>query len=53
MSLLSPNFPHPFILSAERFGISLFYKELDFRKNRLVEELQKLSDHQEGENKSF
>lgn len=33
-----------FILSAERFGISLFYKELDFTKNRLVEELQKLSD---------
>ncbi len=32
------------ILSAERFGISLFYKELDFTKNRLVEELQKLSD---------
>ena len=38
------NYPEPFILSAERFGISLFYKELDFTKNRLVEELQKLSD---------
>ena len=38
------SFPDPFILSAERFGISLFYKELDFTKNRLVEELQKLSD---------
>ena len=49
MSLLSPNFPHPFILSAERFGISLFYKELDFTKNRLVEALQKLSDDQEHE----
>ncbi len=36
--------PESFILSAERFGISLFYKELDFTKNRLVEELQKLSD---------
>ena len=32
----------PFILSAERVGISLFYKELDFTKNRLVEELQNL-----------
>ena len=32
----------PFILSAERFGISLFSKELDFTKNRLVEILQKL-----------
>ncbi len=47
MSLLSPNFPHPFILSAERFGISLFYKELDFTKNQLVDILQKLSDHRE------
>ena len=34
--------PKVFILSAERFGISLFYKELDFAKNRLVEELQNL-----------
>ena len=33
-------FPRPFILSAERFGISLFYKELDFTKNRLVEIVQ-------------
>ena len=35
-------FPVPFILSAERFGISLFYKELDFTKNRLVEIVQEL-----------
>ena len=34
----------PFILSAERFGISLFYKELDFTKNQLVDYLQKMSD---------
>ena len=34
----------PFILPAERFGISLFYKELDFTRNRLVQELQRLSD---------
>ena len=34
----------PWIFSAERFGISLFYKELDFTKNRLVEELQNLSE---------
>ena len=40
-------FSEPFILSAERFGISLFYKELDFTKNRLVEELQNLSDKKE------
>ena len=42
--LLRDYFPEPFILSAERFGISLFYRELDFTKNRLVEVLQKLSD---------
>lgn len=34
----------PFVLSAERFGISLFYKELDFAKNRLVDLLQKMGD---------
>ncbi len=32
----------PFVLSAERFGISLFYKELDFTKNQLVDLLQKV-----------
>ena len=42
--LLLVEFPNPFILSAERFGISLFYKELDFAKNRLVEKLQRMSD---------
>ena len=36
-----PKLPVPFILSAERFGISLFYKELDFTKNRLVERFKK------------
>ena len=40
--LLGSNFPSPFILSAERFGISLFYKELDFRRSQLVEQLQNL-----------
>ena len=34
----------PFVLSAERFGISLFYKELDFTKNQLVDLLQKIGD---------
>ena len=43
-SLLSPDFPHPLVLSAERFGISLFYKELDFTKNQLVNLLQKMGD---------
>ena len=36
--------PDPFILSAERFGISLFYRELDFTKNQLVDVLQKMAD---------
>ena len=36
-SFLFPEFPEPFVLSAERFGISLFYKELDFTKNRILE----------------
>jgi predicted ATPase len=43
--LLRRDIPKPLILSAERFGISLFYKELDFKRNRLVEELQRLSDN--------
>lgn len=32
------------IFSAERFGVPLFYKELDFAKNQLVEILQMLRD---------
>ena len=42
LSFLFPELPEPFILSAERFGISLFYKELDFTRNRLVELLQQI-----------
>ena len=34
----------PFILCSERFGISLFYRELDFTKNNLVDLLQKMRD---------
>ena len=34
----------PFVLSSERFGISLFYRELDFAKNKLVDLLQKMGD---------
>ena len=34
----------PFVLTSERFGISLFYRELDFTKNKLVELLQQMSD---------
>ncbi len=42
-----PDRLDPFILSAERFGISLFYKELDFTKSRLVELLQQLGNEKE------
>lgn len=42
--LLLRVLPTPFILSAERFGISLFYRELDFTKNQLVDMLQKVRD---------
>ena len=44
LQFLLGELPEPFIISAERFGISLFYKELDFTKNRLVEMLQELRD---------
>lgn len=40
--LLCASFPEPFILSAERFGISLFHKELDFTKSQLVNLLQNI-----------
>ena len=46
--LFANEIPEPFILSAERFGISLFYKELDFTKNRIVDFLQKLGDADKG-----
>ena len=42
ISFLFPEFSRPFILPAERLGISLFYKELDFTKNRLVDVLQEI-----------
>lgn len=48
-NFLLMGFPNPFILSAERISISLFYKELDFTKNRLVEMLQGMSDEKTGD----
>ena len=47
--LLGRLFPNPFILSAERFGISLFYRELDFTKNQLVDLLQKMGNEKNRE----
>lgn len=37
-------FPNPTIITAERLGISLFYKELDERRNSMIEGLQKLDE---------
>ena len=51
LQFLFSDLPDAFILSAERFGISLFYKELDFTKNRLVDLLQKMGDN--GGNERF
>ncbi len=34
-------FPEPFIITSERIGITLFYKELDIHRNVLVEQLAK------------
>ena len=50
--LLNGVLPDPFILSAERFGISLFYRELDFTKNQLVDLLQKMADDKTRERTS-
>nr|WP_314546441.1 AAA family ATPase [uncultured Empedobacter sp.] len=36
--------PHPTIITAERLGISLFYKELDERRNSMIESLQNLEN---------
>lgn len=43
----------PFILSSERFGISLFYRELDFTKNQLVDMLQKMKEENKNDISPF
>ncbi len=47
--LLLSSLPVPVVLTAERFGISLFFRELDFAKNRLLQSLQQV-DYRNGEN---
>ena len=44
--LVDGLFHQPFLLSSERFGISLFYRELDFTKNQLVDLLQKMRNEE-------
>jgi len=53
IKLFAQKLPAPFILSAERLGISLFYKELDFTKNRLMETFQKLKERGSKDTDSF
>jgi ABC-type cobalamin/Fe3+-siderophores transport system ATPase subunit len=43
--VLADIFPDPIIITAERLGISLFYKELDEKRNSLIEGLQKLDEN--------
>ena len=52
LRLFCCEFPRPFILSAERFGISLFYKELDFTKSQLVDLLQKMGRDDDRDNRT-
>lgn len=46
---LFARLPRPFVLTGERLGIALFYRELDFTKNQLVELLQEHSRRSEKE----
>ena len=39
--LYSRLFPNPFIVSAERTGAAIFRRELDFARNRLLDEMKK------------
>ena len=42
--LFNPLLPNPFIASVERTGASIFRKELDFARNRLLEEMMTTSE---------
>ncbi len=53
LSFLFPEIPDPFILTSERFGISLFYKELDFARSEIVELLQNLPARKKTEQDTF
>lgn len=48
--LFNKIFPSPLIITAERLGISLFYKELDEKRNSLVDSLQKLDEDENSLN---
>ena len=50
--LLCSAFPEPFGLCAERFGISLFHRELDLAKSKVIDYLQKMGSEDESARKS-
>ena len=50
--LLCSGFHEPFLLSAERFGISLFHRELDLAKSKVIDYLQKMGTEDEATRKS-
>lgn len=41
-------FPKPFVVTSERTGIALFYKELDLSKNRIVDMITKKNNDKES-----
>ncbi|NCR07214.1 MAG: ATP-binding protein [Microcystis aeruginosa LG13-11] len=47
--IFSQFFPRPFIASAERTGAAIFRKELNFARNRLLEEISKNSNFDPNE----
>ena len=49
LMFLFPKLPMPFILSSERFGISVFYKELNSIEDRFTEEHQIIEKYKETE----
>lgn len=53
MNVALPDVPRPFILSAERFGIALFYKELDSNRSYIVETLQQMHDQKSRSSRSL
>lgn len=53
IGFLFPEIPDAFILTSERFGISLFYKELDFARSEIVELLQNLPARKKTDRDAF
>ena len=53
-SFLMPELTiEPFVLSAERFGISLFYRELDLNRSEVIRNLQRMPEVPDSDEQSF